>query len=102
VAGNVRFDDVRIDETGAALAVGSNGTIAHIAPGGLVVLQQVGLADLHAVHIADSDDDAEAVGFAAGDNGQVFITPNGGTTWNPGPNVNGTVLGLDMIGEGHL
>ena len=101
VAGNVRFDDVRIDETGEALAVGSGGTIAHIAPGGAVVLQQVGLADLHAIHIADSDDGAEAAGFAAGDSGQVFITRNGGSTWSPGPIVNGTVLGLDMIGAGH-
>lgn len=102
VAGAVRFDDVRIDETGAALAVGSSGAIAHIAPGGAVVLQQVGLADLHAVHIADSEDGAEAVGFAAGDSGQVFITRNGGSTWSPGPTVNGTVLGLDMIGKDHL
>ncbi len=102
VSGNVRFDDVRIDETGEALAVGSSGTIAHVAPGGAVVLQQVGLADLHAVHIADSDDSAEAVGFAAGDSGRVFITRNGGSTWSPGPTVSGTVLGLDMIGAGHL
>jgi photosystem II stability/assembly factor-like uncharacterized protein len=102
VAGNARFDDVRIDETGEALAVGSGGTIAHITSGGAVTLQQVGLADLHAIHIADSDDGAEAVGFAAGDSGQVFITRNGGSTWSPGPTVNGTVLGLDMIGAGHL
>lgn len=102
VAGNVRFDDVRIDETGAALAVGSGGTIAHITSGGAVTLQQIGGADLHAVHIADSDDDAEAVGFAAGDGGRVFITRNGGSTWSPGPTVNGTVLGVDMIGAGHL
>ncbi len=101
VGGNVRFDDVRIDETGEALAVGSGGTIAHITSGGAVTLQQIGVADLHAVHIADSDDGVEAVGFAAGDSGRVFITRNGGTTWSPGPTVNGTVLGLDMIGDGH-
>lgn len=99
---SVRFDDVRIDETGEALAVGSGGTIAHITSGGAVTLQQIGVADLHAVHIADSDDDAEAVGFAAGDNGRVFLTRNGGSTWSPGPTVNGTVLGIDMIGAGHL
>jgi photosystem II stability/assembly factor-like uncharacterized protein len=105
VNGDVRFDDVRIGETGEALAVGSSGTIAHIMPGGAVLLQQIGLADLHAVHLADGDDGddgAEAVGFAAGDSGRVFITRNGGSTWSPGPTVNGTVLGLDMIGAGHL
>jgi photosystem II stability/assembly factor-like uncharacterized protein len=100
--GNLRFDDVRIDETGAALAVGTSGTIAHITPGGAVTLQQVGVADLHAVHIADGDDGAEDVGFTAGDSGRVFITRDGGNTWSPGPTVNGTVLGLDMIGAGHL
>jgi photosystem II stability/assembly factor-like uncharacterized protein len=93
---DVRFDDVRIDETGEALAVGSGGTVAHIAPGGAVTLQQIGVADLHAVHIADAD------GFAAGDSGRVFLTRDGGATWSPGPTVNGTVLGLDMIGAGHL
>lgn len=102
VSGHVRFDDVRINETDEAIAVGSGGTIAHIAPGGAVRLQQVGVADLHAVHIADSDDGAEAVGFTAGDNGRVFLTRDGGATWSPGPTVNGTVLGLDMIGAGHL
>jgi photosystem II stability/assembly factor-like uncharacterized protein len=101
-SGNVRFDDARIDETGEALAVGSGGTIAHITAGGAVTLQQVGVADLHAVHIADSDDGDEAAGFAAGDDGRVFITRDSGVTWSPGPTVNGTVLGLDMIGAGHL
>lgn len=99
--GSVRFDDARIDETGEALAVGTAGTIAHVMPGGAVILQQVGTADLHAVHIADADDGADAVGFAAGD-GSVFVTRNSGTTWTTGPTVNGTVLGLDMIGAGHL
>lgn len=100
--GSVRLDDVRIDETGAALAVGTSGTIAHIAPGGAVTLQQVGAADLHAVHIADRDDGAEAIGFAAGDSGRVFITRDSGNTWTAGPTVNGTVLGVDIIGAGHL
>jgi len=98
----VRFDDVRIDETGQALAVGTGGTIAHVMPGGAVILQQAGTADLHAVHLADADDDAESIGFAAGDGGHVLITRNGGTTWTAGPTVGGTVLGLDMIGAGHL
>jgi photosystem II stability/assembly factor-like uncharacterized protein len=103
VAGDVRFDDVRIDETGAALAVGTGGTVAHISPGGALTLQQIGTADLHAVHLADRDDGAdEALGFTAGDNGRVFLTRDGGTTWSPGPTVNGTVLGADMIGAGHL
>ena len=98
----VRFDDVRIDETGEAMAVGTGGAIAHIAAGGAVVLDHVGLADLHTLHIADADDHADAAGFTAGENGLVFITRDGGSTWTAGPTVAHTVLGLDMIGAGHL
>lgn len=101
-AGDVRFDAVRIGEDGEALAVGSGGTLAHISAGGQIALQQLGTADLHAIHLAETDDPATAAGFAAGDQGRVFITLDGGRTWRDGPNVGGTVLGADMIGEGHL
>jgi hypothetical protein len=32
---------------------------------------------------------------------QVWITADGGTTWERGPNVGRTVLGIDRIGDGH-
>ena len=101
-AGDVRFDAVRISEDGEAFAVGSAGALAHISANGLVTMQQLGNADLHAIHLAETDDPATAAGFVAGDNGRVFITLDGGRTWRDGPNVGGTVLGADMIGEGHL
>ena len=101
-AGDVRFDAVRIGEDGEALAVGSGGALAHISATGLVTMQQLGNSDLHAIHLAETDDPATAAGFAAGDNGRVFITLDGGRTWRDGPTVGGTVLGADMIGEGHL
>lgn len=101
-SGDARFDAVRIDDTGRATAVGTAGSVAHISATGSVIMQQIGLVDLHAIHIADADDDAEAAGFAAGDSGRVFITLDGGTTWRDGPAVGRTVLGLDMIGRGHL
>jgi len=100
--GNATFDAVRISEDGDALAVGSGGALAHVSSGGLVTMQQLGNADLHAIHLAETDDPATAAGFAAGSNGRVFITLDGGRTWRDGPNVGGTVLGADMIGEGHL
>jgi photosystem II stability/assembly factor-like uncharacterized protein len=100
--GTANFDAVRIGEDGEALAVGSGGALAHISNGGLVTMQQLGNADLHAIHLAETDDAATAAGFAAGDNGRVFITLDGGRTWRDGPNVGGKVLGADMIGEGHL
>ena len=100
--GNATFDAVRIGEDGEALAVGSGGALAHISSGGLVTMQQLGTADLHAVHLAETDDSATAAGFVAGSNGRVFITLDGGRTWRDGPNVRGTVLGADMIGAGHL
>jgi photosystem II stability/assembly factor-like uncharacterized protein len=100
-SGDTRFDDVRIDETGQAVAVGSGGAIAHISESGEVSVSRVGTADLHTIHIAEVDDLDTAPGFTAGDGGQVFITRDGGKTWSAGPNVGRTVLGLDQIGGGH-
>jgi photosystem II stability/assembly factor-like uncharacterized protein len=102
VTGDLRFDNVRIDDSGQAIAVGSAGTVAHVSAAGQLVLQQIGVIDLHALHIADADDEAGTAGFAAGDDGQVFITLDGGTTWRTGPSVGRTVLGADVIGQGHL
>lgn len=102
VSGDARFDDVRIDEDGDAVAVGSAGALAHISAAGQVSVQRIGTADLHTLHIAEADEDAgSAAGFTAGDGGQVFITVDGGLTWRAGPNVGRTVLGLDQIGVAH-
>lgn len=95
------FDDVRLDATGQATAVGAHGTVAHIAIDGGVVMQHLGTADLHTIHIAAAGSEYENVGFAGGDDGTVWATRDGGWTWTLGPNVGGTVLGLDEIGDGH-
>jgi photosystem II stability/assembly factor-like uncharacterized protein len=63
-------------------------------------VQQVGTATLHTLHIADLDSD-DAVGYAAGEGGQVLITHDGGASWVFGPQVGKTVLGVDEIGDGH-
>jgi photosystem II stability/assembly factor-like uncharacterized protein len=97
----VRYDGLQIDSSGQATAVGALGTIAHISASGNVVMQHVGTADLHTVHIAENGDDYESVGYTAGDGGQVYMTHDGGWTWSAGPNVGGTVLASDMIGEFH-
>jgi photosystem II stability/assembly factor-like uncharacterized protein len=98
---SVRLDDVGVDGNGQAVAVGAGGAMAHIASDGSVVMQHVGTADLHTVHIAEIGEDYETAGFAAGDGGQVWITRDAGLTWSQGPNVGGTVLSVDEIGEGH-
>ena len=98
---NVRYDDVRIDANGQAVAVGAGGTIAHIAADGSVVMQHIGTADLHTIHIAAVGDDYESVGFAAGEGGQIWITRDGGWSWSEGPNAGATVFGVDAIGDGH-
>jgi len=100
-SGGVRFDDVRLDETGQAIAVGTGGAVARISAAGGVTVQRVGTADLHTVHLAENDDPETAAGYAAGEGGSVFITLDGGKTWRAGPNVGRTVLGSDQIGEGH-
>ena len=94
------FDDVRIAEDGSAVAVGAAGAIANIDEAGAVSVQHVGATNLHTVHIADPDS-TDAVGYAAGDAGQVLVTLDSGHTWTVGPNVGRTVYGLDEIGFGH-
>jgi photosystem II stability/assembly factor-like uncharacterized protein len=95
------YDDVRVDASGQAVAVGSGGAIAHIAFDGSVVMQHLGTADLHTIHIADIGEGYESVGFAGGDGGQVWITHDGGWSWSQGPNAGQTVLGVDEIGADH-
>jgi photosystem II stability/assembly factor-like uncharacterized protein len=94
------FDAVRIDENGDGVAVGSAGAIASFDNAGHSAVQRVGTMNLHALHIPDSYD-TTAVGYAAGDDGAVFITDDWGSTWTPGPNVGKTVWGVDVIGVGH-
>ena len=97
----VRFDDVRIDDAGAAIAVGSAGAIARIGADGAVAVHRVGNADLHTLHIAEPGEDGDARGFAGGEGGAVWITDDGGASWHAGPDAGQTVLGLDQIGDGH-
>lgn len=97
----IRYDDVRLDDDGAGVAVGSHGGLAHISAAGSVAIQHLGTADLHTIHLAYPDGSRGDVGFAAGDGGQVWMTRDGGSTWTQGPNAGRTVLSLDQIGEGH-
>ena len=94
------FDDVQIAADGSAVAVGEAGAIANIDANGNVAAEHVGTANLHTVHISDGDS-YDAVGYAAGDGGQVLITNDGGWTWTLGPNVGRTVFIVYEIGSGH-
>jgi hypothetical protein len=100
VDASIVFEDVRFDRRGDAVAVGSGGAVARIDAEGRVLLQRVGTADLKTLHVAPTDD-YTGIGFAAGVGGQVWITYDSGWTWDAGPTVGGTVLGVDEIGEGH-
>ena len=95
------YDDVRISDEGEALAVGTAGAVAHIPATGPASVQLLGSADLHTIHLAEPDEHANSVGYAAGEGGQVWITKDGGATWAKGPNAGVTVLGVDEIGDGH-
>jgi photosystem II stability/assembly factor-like uncharacterized protein len=96
-----RYNDVRVDANGQAVAVGAAGAIAHIAFDGSVVMQHIGTAELNTVHIAEIDEDYESVGFTAGEGGQIWITRDGGWSWIEGPNAGQTVFSVDEIGDGH-
>ncbi|HEV7556369.1 MAG TPA: YCF48-related protein [Kofleriaceae bacterium] len=97
---SINFEDVRIGEDGSGVAVGAGGAIAKIDVSGQVLVQHVGSADLHALHIADVDA-YDSTGYAVGQGGQVLITHDGGWTWAVGPNVGRDVFGVDEIGFGH-
>jgi photosystem II stability/assembly factor-like uncharacterized protein len=97
---SVRLDDVRIDDDGNAVAVGTGGALAHISAGG-VTMQHLGTTDLHSVHISEVGEDNEGLGFAAGEPGRVWMTKDGGSTWTAGPEITEAVFSLDMIGNGH-
>src|SRR5207245_2426350 len=94
------FADVRVGEDGEGVAVGNAGAIAHVDSAGIVTVQHAGTADLKTLHIADAED-AEAIGYAGGVGGQVWMTPDNGITWSAGPNLGHTILGVDQIGAGH-
>lgn len=100
VDASINFEDVRIGEDGAGVAVGASGAIAKIDVGGTVLVQHPTSQHLHGLHIADVDA-YDATGYAVGDNGTVLITHDGGWTWALGPNVGETVFGVDEIGAGH-
>jgi len=100
VDASINFEDVRIGEDGAGVAVGASGAIAKIDNAGQVLVQHPTGHNLHALHIADVDS-YDATGYAVGDDGTVMITHDGGWSWALGPNVGETVFGVDEIGAGH-
>jgi hypothetical protein len=96
---HARYDDVRVDANGQALAVGEAGAIAHVAIDGSVVTQHIGRDDFHTVHIAPIAEDYQSIGYAAGDGGHLWVTRDGGWSWSEGPNVGQTVLAIDEIAD---
>jgi len=97
---SLAFEDVRIAADGSAVAVGAGGTIANVDVNGVVSVQHVAAQTLRTLHIADPES-VDSTGYAAGDNGAVFVTSDSGATWQAGPSVAQTVLGVDEIGFGH-
>jgi len=96
------FADVRIEDSGEAVAVGSAGIVARIDREGRVLAQRVGTADLETLHIKPADAaNYSGLGFAGGAGGQVWLTHDGGWTWEAGPEVGRAVLGADEVGAGH-
>jgi photosystem II stability/assembly factor-like uncharacterized protein len=100
VSPSIHFEDVNLDEDGDAVAVGAKGALANVDADGTVVVQHVGTADLHTLHVADAAD-ADAIGYTAGEDGQVYMSTDAGRSWFAGPNVGRAVYGIDQIGAGH-
>jgi photosystem II stability/assembly factor-like uncharacterized protein len=100
VGQNVSFDDVRLDQDGNGVAVGTGGAVALVQPSGEVVLTHAGTADLHTVHIGGWGS-VGTEGYTAGEGGQVYMSADAGWNWEIGANVGHTIYGMDSIGEGH-
>jgi hypothetical protein len=96
---HVRYDDVRVDASGQAIAVGSAGAVSHVASDGSVVTQHLGDVTFHSVHIAQIGENYESIGYAAGDGGRTWVTRDGGWSWREGPNVGQTVLAIAEIAD---
>jgi photosystem II stability/assembly factor-like uncharacterized protein len=100
VGQTVSFDDVRLDQDGNGVAVGTGGAVALVQPNGEIVMNHAGTADLHTVHIGGWGSVGEQ-GYTAGEGGQVYLSEDGGWNWELGPNIGQTIYGVDSIGEGH-
>ncbi len=100
VDASIGFEAARIDDHGEAIAVGAKGAVANINHAGTTLVQHVGTADLHTVHMKTWGEDT-ASGYLAGEDGQVYLTTDAGWSWSVGPNVGRAVLGVDELGEGH-
>ncbi len=85
--------------SGDVIAVGAGGVIARIDGRDAVAIATRGVGTLRTVHV-----NAHGVGLAAGDDGEVLSTADGGLTWSSlGLALSGTVFGVDEIaGDGHL
>jgi photosystem II stability/assembly factor-like uncharacterized protein len=90
-------NDLRVSSSGDVIAVGAAGTIVHVDANGTASVEHVGSADLHAIHIAEAD----GVGFAAGDGGELLVSDDGGATWAVAPRLPHTVWSVDEIGYDH-
>ena len=95
VAGGA-YHAVRVNELGEGIAVGANGTVLHVGADATARVQTLGDGDLNALHVMPTGH-----GYAAGSDGETWMTHDGGHTWSLGPNVGHTVFGVDEIGEGH-
>jgi photosystem II stability/assembly factor-like uncharacterized protein len=95
----LELHDAWVTVAGETLAVGADGMVAHVDAAGAVTIGQPGAGTLRTVHV-----NAQGRGLAAGDDGEVLSTRDGGRTWvSLDLGLNGTVFGVDEVnGDGHL
>lgn len=96
----LELNDAWVTVTGETLAVGAGGVVARIdASGAVTIREPVPGATLRTVHV-----NGEGRGLAAGDDGVVLSTRDGGATWVALElGLGGTVFGVDEVnGDGHL
>jgi photosystem II stability/assembly factor-like uncharacterized protein len=96
---DVDLHDAWVTGLGETIAVGADGIVVRVSARDVVSTATIATGTLRTIHI-----NARGVGLAAGDNGLVLSTEDGGATWETLP------LGLDrdvyavdeVAGDGHL
>lgn len=93
------LNDAWVTVAGDILAVGDDGVVVRIDAADAVSLGSPATAALRTVHV-----NAEGRGIAAGDDGEVISTRDGGRTWTTLElGLGGAVFGVDEVaGDGHL
>jgi photosystem II stability/assembly factor-like uncharacterized protein len=95
----VDLHDAWVTGAGETIAVGADGILVRVSAADTVSTSTIAIGTLRTIHI-----NARGIGLAAGDDGQVLSTQDGGVTWVQLPlALDRDIFAVDEVaGDGHL